>query len=147
MDVEIRQAIPNDINFIFSTWLKSYRKSSFVGEKVENKEFFNNYNQIIDNLLLKSTTYVACLKDDEIVICGYICAQDDIIHYIFVKEVFRNLGIARKLIKHMEVPPTYTTHLTRMSEGLLVKFNLKYNPFLLFQGGNYGSRREEIIES
>ena len=136
MEIRIRGAIPSDINFIYATWLRSYRYGSTTGRSVQNTIFFPEYNKVIDNLLSKSTVLVACLDTDNEVIFGYLVYEANTIHYCFIKESFRGLGIMNKLITSLIFK--YHTHETYLGEGLIKKYHLIYNPFLLYQRGLNG---------
>lgn len=131
---KLRQAIPSDINFIYSTWLDSYRYDSTIGKSCPNSTFYPNYQQVIDNLLKDSDVLVACHDESPEVIFGYLVYDSDIIHYCFVKQAFRELGLAYAMWREAQFPLTFT-HKTLSLEPILIKHKeLKYNPFLLFQG-------------
>ena len=42
--------------------------------------------------------------DDEDLIFGYIVFEPHIMHYVYVKEPFRNYGIGKRLIQEIEQP-------------------------------------------
>ena len=132
MNIKIRDAHPEDINFIYATWLRSYRRDSDVGRQARNLVYYKEYNKVIDHLLTSSTIKVACLDDDEVVILGYAVFDRDNIHYVFVKEAFRRLGIAKRLIESSLILPETCTHSTYIAEVIIEKFKLTYNPFSLF---------------
>ena len=94
--------------------------------------YYKEYNKVIDHLLTISTIKVACLDDDEVVILGYAVFDRDNIHYVFVKEAFRRLGIAKRLIESSLILPETCTHSTYIAEVIIEKFKLTYNPFSLF---------------
>ena len=145
MDQEynIREAIGSDLPFIFDTFLKSYKMNSVIGKACRNGVFFDNYRLILDQILDESSILVACHKDEPTVIFGYIIHDKSILHYIFIKEAFRNLGLAKAL--YMEGLKTadpmfgylYTTHKTFMGDK--VNHNVTFNPFLLFAGIKQGA--------
>lgn len=144
----IRPALPEDISFIYSTWLNSFRVDSALGNSVSKTVYFGSYHSIVDRLLDESRVLVACLSDDPKVILGYLVSQSaNVLHYCFVKEAFRRHGIASALFDEafhgagavsvsVSVQHTHETN----AGVRAIKFDrrkdsreLSYNPFLLFQ--------------
>ena len=135
MNIKIRDAHPEDINFIYATWLRSYRTGSSIGRQSRNTIYYREYNKVIDQILNSSTIKIACLDEDELIILGYAVFDRENIHYIFVKEAFRRLGIAKRLVESSLILPETCTHSTYLAEAVIEKFKLTYNPFLLFNRG------------
>jgi GNAT superfamily N-acetyltransferase len=131
----IRDAIGEDINFIYATWLQSYRNDSFTGGASRKSVFYEFYNPVLDHLLSKSFVKVAALHDEPAVILAYCCFESGgILHYVYVKEAFRRMGIARELVTL--AAPKFYTHQTRSSkEAALKMLNVDYNPYLLYTRG------------
>lgn len=127
----IRKATEQDISFIYATWLNSYRTGSQLASDTKKSIFFDNYKQVIDQILIESEVHVACLIDDLNVIIGYSVSDLGLLHYIFVKEAFREMGVAKSLYQWIE-SPTVFTHRTNSIEKILSKHaELIYNPFAL----------------
>lgn len=139
MSWSIRKAQPTDIPFIYSSWLKSFRHNSLLGKSsIRTSVFYENYREILDFLLAKSNILVACLSDEPEVILGYLVYEPEIVHYSFVKEPFRHLGIATNLLAKADLPsfkPVCYSHLTSgLSRTISEKYpNFIYNPFVLYQ--------------
>lgn len=137
-DYNLRPAVGNDLPFIFDTFLKSYKMSSAIGKSCRNGIFFDNYRLVVDDILESSSVTIACHKDEPSVIFGYIIHQGNILHYIFIKEAFRNLGLAKALYNHglQDTDPLfgylYTTHKTFISEKI-ESLKVPFNPFVLFK--------------
>lgn len=136
----IRSAKPEDISFIYSSWLKSYKHGSSIGKSVRTSIFFNNYREIVDVLLERSNILVACLPDSPDVILGYIVYESiesmHILHYAFVKESFRYLNICNFLVAEAKLPDgtNYTHHtffLDKLNSKHLNQF--VFNPFHLYE--------------
>jgi hypothetical protein len=139
---KIREPNKLDINFIYATWLKSYRYGSLLGKSCRNLIFFDNYSRVIDGILSSETTKisVAYKPDDPDLIFGYSVQQPpDIIHFVFTKQAFTGYGIAKALIYPLEQPsdkPVYYTHATHFITSFVAsRPNFIYNPFLLFKQG------------
>jgi GNAT superfamily N-acetyltransferase len=135
-DWDIRNVRGEDIPFIYSSWLESYASTW----DVKKSTFMKEYRYVIDEFLGNSHVLVACKKDEHDVVFGYLVADfvAPIIHYCYVKEVFRKQGIAKSLFK-LKVTPTFTiTHRTSIAKKILNREAFKdvtYNPFLLFNRG------------
>ena len=142
----IRPAQADDISFIYSTWLRSYRNDSAIGLSVRKSVFFESYRLVLDQILAKAATkvLVACKIDEPNVIYGYLVAEptEKILHYIFVKDAFRRFQIAKTLFQtafpEHGVGGVYITHLTRTASKLEIELGYEelgkflYNPFLLY---------------
>ena len=130
-DFKVRSAKGSDLNFIYSTWLESFRYDSHLGRSCRNVIYFDQYPRVVDYILVRSKVLVVCYPQDEDVIFGYIVYEPMIAHYLFVKQAFRNLGIAKMLYIAAGEPKVYT-HQTRMLD--LGERDLVYNPLKLFKG-------------
>lgn len=132
----IREARPDDISFIYATWLRSYRLGSGLGLASGKSAYFHTYNRIIDHILGRdqTTALVAALADEPTVILGYLISDESALHYAFVKEPFRRMGIARALYEACQTKrPCFITHKTRCLAPVLEKHgHLAYSASHLF---------------
>lgn len=128
--VEIRNAVPSDVNFILATWLRGLRYGNEWFEMIDSKAFFENYNKVANAILShpNTTVKVACLKEDHDVILGYAVLGKDCLHWAHIKSPWRKIGLATEM-----VPSTITkvTHLTRAGAAILKKRpGIKFDPFI-----------------
>lgn len=113
LEFDIRDAIDEDIPFIYATWLESYRYDSYFGKSHRNTIFFNDYKKVLDKILLESHVSVACVKEAPDTILGYMVHEPGVLHYVFVKGPFRRLKIATGLFNYAFDNPYITyTHKT-----------------------------------
>ena len=134
----LRPMIEDDLPFLFNSWLKSYRFSHF-GEKITTTIYFEDHHKVIDKILKNNQVIMACSPEDSSQLFGYIVAgrEDDILvlHFIYVKHTFRNMGIGKTLLDAVghssDVASVYTHH-TRMADKLSSKYNFVYHPYLMF---------------
>lgn len=139
--IKIRPLADTDKNFIYSTWLNAlYYGNRWAKDiepvtgapidifgEIDEPAFYLNYRAVIDRLLSRCGTMVACLKEDEDVILGYCVTEPEILHFIFIKDAWRRAGIAKKLVpKGIKA----VTHLTKLGYYAKRK-SWKYNPFLI----------------
>ena len=139
----VRPAQESDRGFIFSTWMNAlyygnrWRKDSekvpgapidLYGE-MDEKLFFQCYRQVIDKILSKKTTsaVIACLSDDADSILGYAITEPEVLHFVFVKEAWRRIGIAKAIVPS---DTKLVTHLTKMGY-YTKKSGWKYCPFII----------------
>lgn len=136
----IRPANPSDISFIYSTWLKSFKYDSILGKSLRSSVFFTNYREVIDYILEDDDTEVNILytPENENVILGYIVytQKNYFLHYVYVKEDFRQFGVARQLLKSclFDSEVIEYTHLTFTAQKILQnQSGFVYNPFNLYK--------------
>ncbi len=96
--VTLRPAEENDISFVFNSWLRSYQSSDFA-KGIPPKLYFPHHHQIIERILQRGGKLtIACLQDEPSAILGWLCIEGKVLHYVYVKKPYRQLGIATKLI-------------------------------------------------
>src|SRR5580692_5240979 len=117
--VSVRGPMPEDINFIFASWLRGlYYGNTFFGE-IPKDIFMDKYHQVIQNILTKATVRVACLKDDPEVILGYSVIRNteagETLDWVFVKSAWRRVHIGKSLVPNKL---NAVTHLTKIGRSL-----------------------------
>lgn len=126
--ISFREKVPTDEAFIYATWLKGYQGGAQWFRMIPRKIFQDHYRRIIEKLLQRSLTRVACLKEDTDVIIGYSVSEQDRVHWIYIKENWRKIGIAKDLL-----PANFSSvsHLTNLGFEILKKYpQIIYQPFL-----------------
>jgi len=134
----LRPLTEEDHPFLFNSWLKSYRFSPFA-ERITNTIYFEDHHRLIERILKNSKILIACNPSDPSQLYGYVVGGEDdgilIIHFLYVKHTFRNMGMGKTLLDAMghsgETASVYTHH-TRMADKLASKHNFVYHPYLLF---------------
>lgn len=115
--IALRPFEPADFNFIISSWLRSYRNSPFA-KGLSNEKYYNQQPAVCMQLMNASTVLIACSPDEPKHILGYIVAQrapngaEGVwVHYCYVKELYRRMGVATELRDGLGMPgPTSVTH-------------------------------------
>ena len=137
--VRLRPLIEDDLAFIFNSWLKSYRFSHFA-EKITNTIYFSDQHKLIEKLIGDSKVVVACNGEDPSQVYGYIVGGEvdgiSLLHFIYVKHTFRNMGVGKTLLDalgHDKEKAGVYTHHTRMADKLAAKYNFVYHPYLMFE--------------
>lgn len=126
---EIRDYKEADKAFIMATWLRGLYYGDSWFSMIPKRIFMENYKKVLEAILTRSTVKVACLIEDKDEILGYSVLSNDfsIIHWCFVKSLFRGKGIGRSLVPQF---PSSVSHLTALGKDLLKKFpDCVFNPF------------------
>ena len=144
-----------DEPFVYHSWLKSYRGTWSDGlnpvRHVEKERYYKNQSELIGDLLATSVVLVAANSEDIDQIFGYIVGLPiDLglcIHYIFVKQPFRKLGVATLLFSELQRGTktqgleVFSTHATGVFHDILgPKFGITYDPYILWNHREGASR-------
>lgn len=134
--IRVRPANEEDVPFIFNSWLKSYR-NSFFARDIHSTVYYSEHHKVLEKIIKNNSVLVACNPEESNQIYGYIISGKVqnviVVHYVYVKQPYRNLGIAKLLgaaVGHDKEVPGFHTHTTRLGRDLAIKFNLIYSPYL-----------------
>jgi hypothetical protein len=134
--VRLRPATESDVPFIFNSWLRCYRHSLNT-RGCENPVFFAQHHKVLEGICKQAEVIIACNVEDISQIYGYIAHEKtedvSVIHFIYVKEIYRKFGLSNILLEAIGVTkdtPFFYTHRTFVSESLEKKFKMIYNPYL-----------------
>lgn len=137
MEVRYRRGNDKDINFILHSWMTSFRMSPFA-KHMDPDTYYQFQELKIKELLSRNPNIlIACNPEHDYQIYGYVVYEfdPDILHYVYVKSIYRKTGIAGDLIKILDLPAkTYNfTHYTTHFQPIHTKYkdSLIYNPYLL----------------
>lgn len=139
-----RLITPVDYGLIFNSLLKSYQQEGFGAEGVEKALFFANHKRVVEKTLARCRGIAAVNIGDPDQIYAYILFDVQqgypcpIIHYVYVKRSFRNLGFAKWLIDHVKDVSKYSgdefiiTHNTKSFKRYMEpKGKYLFNPYML----------------
>lgn len=150
----VRSPTGNDAGFLLDSWLKSFRTSWSV-KKIPTHLYYVHQRRLVEGLLTSpySTVLVGCDEESPKVIWGWICAEvvDSalVIHYVYVKELFRSHGLASTLVRMLveaeqkqgDLRAIMYTHDTKVTNRLIAGLRetgaipedmpVVYNPYLL----------------
>jgi hypothetical protein len=130
----VRPFRDEDIPFVFSSWLKSYRDSPAV-RSVPNTNYYAGQHSLIEGLLQQpnAVILVACDPNDPSAIFGYMVAQTDpaVFHFFYTKHAFRGWGIAKTLASALPQVTAFT-HRVKNIDELVGSRTLVFDPYILF---------------
>ncbi len=120
--------------FILSSWLRSYRKSDAV-KGINNTVFYGQHHQLVETLLSSERVGILYNEEEPDQIIGWICVDNTpgVLHYVYVKNVFRRNGLANDLIASACPHVQQYTHLTPVVDKLTRLKLAVYNPYLLWR--------------
>lgn len=144
-DISFREMNASDIPYIKSTFLRSFRNSSFTN-LTSNKSYFGFFSPLFEELILSPNTVVglAVNPEDESHIYAWCVWEKQgpvqILHYVYTKTSYRKFGIAEDLLKATGFnlgEPFFYTLFSRDCDSLRRHYKQAvYNPFLLLQAKN-----------
>lgn len=139
---KVRLPKSEDIDFIFNSWLKSYRMSSYA-QSVRDTTYYLYHENLIRSIMSYegNTITILCDTEDEDHILAYMVHSNNapIIQYMYVKYPMRGYGLARYMLAliqtHFKIEKKDSiicTHLPKSGwRELSRKYNLEYNPYIL----------------
>ena len=131
--VELRLAGEEDLNFIRHSWLRSLHSYGHGIRDVTSSTFFKGHSKLVNKCLDRAFCLVATPNGMDNIIVGYIVWEPGedttLLHYIYTKSDYRNMGLANYLIDTVKGDKKIiaTARGQRFRE-----FN--YNPYLLNEG-------------
>lgn len=139
-EVRLRPATDEDVPFLFNSWLRCYRHSAQT-RGIENPVYFAQHHLLLEGLCKRATITIACNPSDIAQIYGYIAYEEIegllVIHFIYMKELYRKLGIGSILAESAgfkKEAPVLFTHRTYSADFLTQKYLMVYNPYLAYYG-------------
>ena len=125
-EIKYRLYTPEDRNFVFSSYLRSYRNEIKKGTDA----YYKYQEPFFDMLLRQGVCLIACHPTNENDIFGWVLLSNQekpIINYVYTKQIYRNFGIATGLLAnfgiHWKEDIVQTDHSTPASRMLAKKYN------------------------
>jgi hypothetical protein len=98
-----------DIPYITNSWLTNAQKRSRVFAGISPNTFFKHHHRILEIVIPRATTLVACDPENPSVIYGWMCAEildgNLTVHYSYVKDAFKfkreeraGFGVGKELL-------------------------------------------------
>jgi len=133
--IDLRPLGVGEENFVINSWLRSLRAHSAHYAAVPAEIYYEAHAQSIKNCIAENHCLVATPHGEPDIIIGYMVWEDRgpkyvVLHYCYVKNSFRRIGLAKILVKMVAEGRTcYVTHYTNK---ILLK-DLRFNPYFFKQ--------------
>lgn len=123
--ITIRKFDPDkDSGIIFSTWPKGFYYGGLkIDIKQTKKQWFGDYYEYIKKKLINANIPIACMSNDPSTILGYAVIDGDTLEWVYVKEVFRNQGIANLLTANQGIE--FVNNMTKIGKSIAEARGLK----------------------
>lgn len=99
-----------DKAFVYESWLESFRVSHAAGP-FPMRMYRKVYTETLDALIARpgAQVLVACSPDDDDQVLGFVCHErratvPPIVHYLYVKQLFRRERVATILMTAADIP-------------------------------------------
>lgn len=120
---DFRPLKPEELPFLLDSWTRSYQRSPWAGV-VPNHRYPEMMREMIAGLLGRGMVVLVAAEPESGRIMGYVAYEvkgaeqtTAVLHFIYVKDPYRKLGLARAL--RAKVPGVrFVTHRTRASRAL-----------------------------
>jgi len=83
----------------------------------------------LQKILPLTSVAVLCDPEDSDHIIGWICYEEDCLHFIFVKYNFRRLGFANELMEEADLPVECEVSWRTPALNFFKKYNWTWNPY------------------
>lgn len=130
-EISLRSLQPNDINFLYSTFLRGAYYGNDFYKKIDKQAFFEHYERVLAHMLAKPSlnVVIACLADEPDIILGWVAYEGKTLHWAYTKDAWRRRGIANKMLISCNI--STVTHLTKIGEDIRLRKGWGFNPFLI----------------
>lgn len=136
LPILFRDPHPADLNFIFNSWLQSF-KGSKVLDHISQEFYYQGQHQVIERILRQANIKMLVNSEQTEDIYGYIIFEEIegifVMHYAYLKQTFRYLGLFRRMLNEFKPGEGagFYTHNSKCAYYVGQKFNLFYNPYIL----------------
>lgn len=125
-----REEEPGDRDFILASWLRSYRLSETV-KGVDKSLYYSGQNKLASRILAGSEVKILAASEDPKTIVAWMCYRFPVIHYIYVKQDFRRMGLASRLLGDPQKWAAYT-HKSLLSSKIQLPKTWKFDPYTIW---------------
>lgn len=106
-----------DAPFVFRSWISSFERSPWAGV-IPSHVFYDLTKIAINQLIARGTQIILAVNpDDDQQILGFVAFEKDLLHYCFVKDVFRRSGIATQLMAFANLDRSHLLHTFRTHDA------------------------------
>ena len=85
----IRPYREGDLNFTVNSWLRSFESSNRAGKWATKEAYRDHYQPLVVAQIALCPPLVMVADDNPDAILGYVCGNEDRLHYLYVKQLYR----------------------------------------------------------
>lgn len=111
----VRAMRPSDREYVRLTWLNNYRESAVgIAAKMPRDLYRRCWGKMIDAVMRRAEVRIACTDDDADTIVGFavLVPRERVIHYVYTREGWRELGVAGDLVADLLLRECSYSHCT-----------------------------------
>lgn len=135
LPIVIRPLAESDIPLVYATWLNSF--APHRDKSIPAQVFYERHHDAIEQRLKVSLetggALAACSPDDQLQVFGWAVGVPGALDYVFVKSLYRRLGVGAELLRRYTNAFNVFTHTTPsfryMRAGGCVPLNVAYDPY------------------
>lgn len=121
-------------NFVLQSWVRAGRQSQWA-TLMGSATYYRGQQSVVERLVTTATVRVAEVEGRPGELAGWACGEHHktqglVLHFVYVKQVYRRLGVARALIGAAEYREA--SHWTHIASHVPMLKGLNYNPYLQF---------------
>ena len=121
MKVIVRTFNPeSDSGLIFDSFPKGVWHAAYIPIRTSKTKWMQSFYARLKTLLSTADVLIACTEEDANTIIGYSIIQSKILHFVYVKEGYRNKGIGTLLTRDKFDDVNHET-LTKVGFSILSK--------------------------
>lgn len=102
----LRDIEPDDVPYVVNSWLMTHGQAPST-KRMRRDQYFVLVRPVVERLLADRSLVrtVAVPEDDGDMIAGFVVADviGPVLHFLKVRDTFRNLGVARVLLDHVGI--------------------------------------------
>ena len=103
----------DDVAFVTDAWRASFHNGGTAAQYADREHFSAEMRRVFERLLPTAKVVVACDREDEDTLLGFVAATGEELHYVYVRGGsdlvnVRKQGIARELIEAIGPIRSYT---------------------------------------
>lgn len=98
LPIKVRAFKKADEKYVLATWKRTLKDDPTCAW-VPDKIYFAEYNPRCDKTLRNKCCLVAVSTENPDFIVGWLCYDDNVLHYAFVRDEYRKLGVFKALAK------------------------------------------------
>lgn len=127
-EVEVRPMVPEDVKYIYGTWLNFAKGSTSYGAGLKREEFFPAHHRVVDAILVRARVLVAHPIGNPDEIAAYVVTdqvrETPVLHFGWTRGSFRGHGVMARLweASGLDANECAWSHPTPAREWILKKY-------------------------